>query len=140
MHDPVKVYVATGYENRATARAVMDVLEEYGWVVTYDWTASEGPPSREMADAEAAGVAEADALVVLLPGGRGTHVELGIAVAMRKLVLLFVADDAELARGGEVCPFYLRAHVTICRTGATPVVDVLRWILNNADKLEASHV
>ena len=38
--------------------------------------------------AEIAAVREADVLVVLLPGGYGTHVEIGAALALGKPVIL----------------------------------------------------
>jgi hypothetical protein len=35
----------------------------------------------------------ADFLIVLLPGGKGTHVELGIALAQHKRVYLYSANE-----------------------------------------------
>jgi nucleoside 2-deoxyribosyltransferase len=42
----------------------------------------------KIALAELAGVREADVLIVLLPGGYGTHVEIGAALGLGKPVIL----------------------------------------------------
>jgi nucleoside 2-deoxyribosyltransferase len=46
--------------------------------------------------AEIAAVREADALVVLLPGGYGTHVEIGAALALEKPVILHAPNRETL--------------------------------------------
>lgn len=83
------IYVATSLENAKLAAAVMGGLRAWGAKITYDWTThgsvAEQPVQRrrEVASNEANGVRDAGLVVVLLPGGRGTHVELGIAVGLR---------------------------------------------------------
>jgi len=81
-----KIYVATGLERAAEARSLMSKLGELGHTITYDWTAHgsvqrDGPGRiAEVANAEAAGVVASNVFIALLPGGRGTHTELGIAI------------------------------------------------------------
>jgi hypothetical protein len=83
---PVRFYIASKLENAAAVRALASRLVSFGWTWTYDWTAhgsvqDSGPERiREVAVAEAVGVTSADLVIVLLPGGRGTHAELGIAI------------------------------------------------------------
>jgi hypothetical protein len=119
----MRFYVATGLERAGVARALGEQLVEAGHEWTYDWTthgavAWAGPGRvREVALLEASGVARADVVVVLLPGARGTHVELGMAIALGKRVLVVVDDDETEAAflGDRVCAFYLHPAVEIVR-------------------------
>ena len=83
----MKVYIASTLSNADEAQAVSEALALDGWETTYPWFShgsvqAEGEERiREVAAAEIAGVLEADLVIVVLPGGRGTHVELGIALA-----------------------------------------------------------
>lgn len=88
--DPVavmKFYIATRLERAEEQKTLAAVLTELGHSLTYDWAAhgsvqSEGPDRiREVAESEGNGVIMADLVIVMLPGGRGTHTELGMAIA-----------------------------------------------------------
>ena len=93
-------YLASGLENASQVSAVAARLRAAGWQQTYDWTVHgsvAGTGARriaEVAAAESKGVMEADVVVVLLPGGRGTHVELGMAVGRGIPVVLYHPDPA----------------------------------------------
>lgn len=82
----MRYYIATALERAADHTLVRDAMAAAGHQITYDWTAhgsvqSEGLDRiREVAEAETRGVLDADLVIVLLPGGRGTHAELGIAI------------------------------------------------------------
>lgn len=80
-----KFYVASALENAAAVKSLVAELTARGWKCTYDWSTHgsvQDQPERwkEVAEAEAFGVFNADAVIVIQPGGRGTHVELGIAI------------------------------------------------------------
>ncbi len=63
-------------------------------------------------------------MIVLLPGGRGTHTELGIALGSGKRVILVAYFGEDLDEKGRTCAFYLHSHVTIVRDAAR-----LEWFL-----------
>lgn len=93
----MKYYIATKLENHASHNMLRDRLKLFGHELTYDWTVH-GPVYTEgrerLADVsmlETAGITDADVVIVLWPGGRGTHVELGIAIATGKRII-FVSD------------------------------------------------
>lgn len=108
-------YIATRLERLEEAKGVEARLEALGLLATYRWwthgsVKSEGVQRiREVAEAEAEGVAEADVVIVLLPGGRGTHTELGMAIALGKRIYL-VGDDG--GDDGKTCAFYHHPRVT----------------------------
>ena len=121
----MKIYVATGLENAPKARELMEMLRAAGHTITYDW-AEHGPVwregsarLREVGMAELAGVTQADAVIALLPGGRGTHTEIGAALASGKPVLLW-AEHGSAEHGtlqptnSTTCAFYY--HPLVYRT------------------------
>ncbi|MHB1681500.1 MAG: group-specific protein [Bacilli bacterium] len=93
----MKLYLASGLENRSHVQEWRDALTAVGHVITYDWTAHgrvQGPALTDIAWKEIhVGVQEADAVIVLLPGGMGTHTELGAALAWGKVVIVCAPDE-----------------------------------------------
>jgi len=110
-----KLYIATALERAAHHQQLAHALKAMGWELTYDWTAhgsvqTEGRARmQEVALAEAQGIADADAVIVLLPGGRGTHVEMGMALALDKR--LIVHADAGMFDSTQTCAFYHHPNV-----------------------------
>lgn len=82
---PNRFYLSTRKDRSAQAVVLAKALEAQGWERTFDWVGQNNVGPDEYADialAEIAAVREADVLVVLLPGGYGTHVEIGAALAL----------------------------------------------------------
>ncbi len=97
-----RFYVASGFSNIPNVRYVAQALEAKGYVNTYDWTQNAfgreaGPVTpatlRAIGQQEKDAVLSADVVVILLPGGKGTHVELGMAIAQGKRTILHSPDD-----------------------------------------------
>lgn len=113
----MKFYIASGFENAKIVKSVATVLKAYGMSHTFDWTKYENVKDADdstiykIAECGLQGVKEADILVVLLPGGRGTHVELGIANCTGKKVFLWAESEELFLLDGAVCPFYLNSNV-----------------------------
>jgi hypothetical protein len=105
-------------------RAVKGMLDAAGWTHTYDWTVHGSVQKcgteriAEVAKAETLGVMKADVVIVLLPGGRGTHVEIGLALAnlwacgsrpedQDILICLYSPNpDEDFGTTGKTCAFY----------------------------------
>ncbi len=122
----LKYYIATRLERHADHNTVRDHLAALGHEITYDWTVH-GPVwrsgverIREVAALELQGVVDADVVVVLLPGGRGTHAELGMALATGKRIVLHGAAE-NFGATPETCAFYHGAR-TIPVTGGLDTV------------------
>ncbi|MCQ2002201.1 nucleoside 2-deoxyribosyltransferase [Arthrobacter zhaoxinii] len=97
-----RFYVASSFRNIANVRYVAQALESKGYVNAYDWTRN--APARDagtvtlddlrsIGQRERDAVMGADVVVILLPGGKGTHVELGIAIAQRRRTILHATDE-----------------------------------------------
>lgn len=103
---PIRVYVASTLSNYVRVREIMDVLYNNGIVVTYDWTghaqilskflSSESAsvcdkvpkPDPSTAEGELNGVITSDVLLVVQPAGRGTYCEFGVALALKKPIVV----------------------------------------------------
>lgn len=127
----MRVYIATRLENYAMHNAVRDALIAQGHEITYDWTVH-GPVWRdgteriaEVQGLERDGVAHAHVVVVLLPGGRGTHVELGMALALGKSIVLWSPSADVFTAHPDSCAFY-HDPSTVRVTDANPVKGVSR--------------
>jgi nucleoside 2-deoxyribosyltransferase len=112
--DLMKVYIATGLERIETQKQVAGWLREAGHEITYDW-GTHGPACGsglerivEVAHAELNGVMHADVVLALLPGGRGTHFEIGAAVGVGIPVVLWreSSDDGLFEDDRRTCAFY----------------------------------
>lgn len=106
----MKIYVASGLENVENARSLCTRLKIADHTITYEWMKhgavwDKGERVvRDVATQEMSGVRHADVVVVLLPGGRGTHVELGAALALGKPVI--IVSDPPLTICKETCAFH----------------------------------
>lgn len=118
----MKFYIATKLENHAAHNELMNTLVNHGCTCTYDWT-THGPVFKEglerirhVAEKEYQGVMDADVVIVLWPGGRGTHVELGMAIAAGKQCHIVTDVDGHHEASAESCAFYHHPAVRLHRT------------------------
>ncbi|KYG26989.1 nucleoside 2-deoxyribosyltransferase [Alkalihalobacillus trypoxylicola] len=90
-------YIASSFQNKDTVRYVSEKLKKEGHIHTYDWTQNERALTieklKEIGQNEKDGVGQSDIVVVILPGGKGTHIELGIAIGQGKRVYLYSPTD-----------------------------------------------
>jgi nucleoside 2-deoxyribosyltransferase len=114
----LRFYIASRLENAQQVRAVAESLKDMGWEHTYDWTVhgsvkNEGEDRiKEVAEKEMQGVRDAEIVIVLLPGGRGTHAELGAANALRIPAIVWAETDDLFCQDDRTCAFYWNSNVT----------------------------
>lgn len=108
----MKYYIATSLKNAPRAQQLRDRLNAEGHVWTYDWT-KHGAAGHlgeaklaEIAIQEFYGVTVADVVIVLLPGGKGTHTELGMAMAMGKPIVIWDETRLKWVCDDTTCSFY----------------------------------
>ena len=110
----MKFYIATYLERAADHNLVRDILIRRGHKITYDWTThgsvKEQGEARisQVCQNELRGVRDADFVVGLLPGGRGTHGEIGAAGVLEKPMFLHATEGNEALFGftDKTCAFY----------------------------------
>jgi hypothetical protein len=142
-------YIATSLANWERHNQIRDALVAHGHIITHDWTAhspwvkerSTGVSGagavanvdliRQAGELDLKGVRDADILVVLLPGGAGTHAELGAGLVMGKRVLLVGTSDQIWGSGTDdyTCAFYHTSgveHVVTDDMSADFLLSVIR--------------
>ena len=124
---PKQFYLSTRKDRLDQAASLLDALKTHGWKQTFAWTDQDSHnPSgySDIAQAELAGVREADVLIVLLPGGFGTHVEIGAALALSKPVIIH-APDRKTLETPYACVFYYHPQVTLLVSDRVDITKVL---------------
>ena len=122
-----RFYLSTRKDRSSDAETIAKALISHGWVRTFDWGLHKTIDPHEygsIAEAEIQGVREADALIVLLPGGFGTHVEIGVALALGKHVVLHAPDEDALTTP-YACVFHYHPNVTRLISRRLDANDVL---------------
>lgn len=127
----MKYYLGTSRSRVKDHHAVRDALNLIGHEISYDWTAhgNEKPSTKErlqeIAILDLRGVELADFLIVLLPGGGGTHLEIGFAIASGKKIFLHSEDPGLFELGPQANAFYHHPDVArIC----CPLADLAGMI------------
>ncbi|WP_212973966.1 group-specific protein [Bacillus sp. J14TS2] len=112
-----KFYIASSFINIDTVRYVSNELKSKGYIQTYDWTknirASTFEDLKEIGCQERDAVMEADFIIVLLPAGKSSHIEFGIALGQRKRILLYSPND-EVNNFETTSTFYHLSEVEKC--------------------------
>ena len=108
----MKYYIASKLENAVAVKTLAHAFSELGWEQTYDWTTHGSVHGKgdevlqHVTLKELGGVKEADVVVIVLPGGRGTHAELGAALAYNKPVFVWGLQPEDFIQDGYTCSFY----------------------------------
>ncbi len=98
----MKFYIGSGFKNCELVNYYSKVLQENGWEHTYNWTKniSNNPTVEDLikySKLEQNAIIDADVIIILLPAGRGTHIELGMALALNKKIFLCSASEDEFS-------------------------------------------
>ncbi len=130
-----KIYIASGLKNYLRVLDLRDKLLKYDISLTYDWAdvfrvhmeeqIATGKIIEEdlekIAITEYQGVVDCEAFLMIMPGGRGAHVELGLAYAMKKHIIILYDDGIV----GELIAFHKLPGVERCKTEAGAIKRLL---------------
>ncbi|MBR3382723.1 MAG: hypothetical protein IKG85_06795 [Clostridia bacterium] len=127
----MRFYISTGGMNAGRAIELSEILKSRGHELTYDWMAH-GDVRREgeirmgeVAFNELRAVRDAELVIALLPGGAGTHTELGQAIATRgnKRIIIWSETGSEFSPDERTCVFYFHP---CCERVVCPFDELLR--------------
>lgn len=112
----MKFYIGSGMKNSDLVNYYAKLLKENGWKQTYDWVKNiNGDITRDAiikyAELEYQGIFDSDVVIILLPAGRGAHIELGMAIALNKKIFLCSSIKEEFAIANTVA-FYELPKIT----------------------------
>lgn len=136
----MKFYIATKLENHKQHNIVRDILvNEYKYQITYDWTVhgpvwSKGVSEiKRVQQLEINGVKDADVVIVLsncpdknIPTGRGTHVELGLAIAYEKDIYIVGNRKIISEAHTDTCAFWHNDLVNAFETYESAIYHIYR--------------
>jgi len=114
----ISFYIATTLSRARDHNHVRDALVTNGYRITYDWTlhgsvkTSTVQRLSEVAHSETEGVLSAEIVIILLPGGYGTHAELGMALGSKKKIILHSVDNEVFTACEKTCAFYHHQNVS----------------------------
>ncbi|MFS0785715.1 group-specific protein [Shouchella sp. 1P09AA] len=122
-------YIASSFTNIDSVRALSSSLQNEGYVQTYDWTKNERATSvqqlKAIGEREKQAVQDADAFILLLPGGKGSHVELGLAIASNTKIFIHSLS------GYEIDPstfYYLDTITSVQSTLNELALSIKEWV------------
>ncbi|MDW0114515.1 group-specific protein [Sporosarcina saromensis] len=123
-----KFYVASSFQNKEIVRHVSMRLVDKGFIHTYDWTkngrASTIEELMEIGLQEKNAVLEADFIIVLLPGGKGSHIELGIALGQGKTIYLYSRND-DINNFETTSTFYHLSNIEKCTGTIDELINIV---------------
>lgn len=110
----IKFYVAGSFRNKNSVNQIIETLEQKGLENTYNWTlnvkAEKEDDLRSIGQSEVEAVKNSDILIAILPGGKGTHIEIGIAIGNDKSVLL-LSENEEVFKVDNAATFYFLENI-----------------------------
>lgn len=127
----MKYYIASKLENSTKVKSLANAFTELGWEQTYDWTVHGSVHDKgeevlqQVTLQELGGVKKADAVIIVLPGGRGTHAELGAALAYNKPVFIWGQQPEDFIQDGYTCSFYFNPNVQRVEGSALKLVRMM---------------
>ena len=112
----MKFYIGSGMKSCELVNYYAKVLKEKGFIQTYDWVKNVNNDvdindMTSYATLEKKGIIDADFVIILLPAGRGAHIELGIALGLNKKIFLCALSSIEFNLENTVA-FYELPEVT----------------------------
>ncbi|KPL58861.1 nucleoside 2-deoxyribosyltransferase [Rossellomorea vietnamensis] len=122
----MKFYIASSFANKDLVRYVSHKLEQKGYTQTYDWTRNERAST--VKDLQRIGQNEKDAItdskvvIIILPGGKGSHVELGMALGHGKRIILY-SPNGEINDFASTTTFYHLPEVEKCSGSIDELVE-----------------
>ncbi|MCZ8532660.1 group-specific protein [Psychrobacillus psychrodurans] len=124
----MKFYIASSFKNIELVRYVSENLKNRGYIHTYDWTVNENVTTLEelkmIGEKEKTAVIEADFVVVLLPAGKGSHIELGIAIGNGKNIYLY-SPNKEIDNIETTSTFYHLPEIEKCFGTLDELVEII---------------
>ncbi len=127
----MKFYIGSGMKNSELVKDYATKLKEKGWTHTYNWAENISGDETiedliEYSKLEQNGVVDADVVIILLPGGRGTHIELGMALALHKKIFLCSATEEEFSIQNTVNFYQLPSIIRLVGTADENIEKIIK--------------
>lgn len=126
-------YIGSGMKNCKLVDYYAKVLNENGWNQTYNWVenVNDDVSIEDMtvyAKLESQGIIDSDVVIILLPAGRGAHIELGMALALNKKIFLCSATKEEFSIENTVAFYGLPNIIQLIGTADDNIMKILKYV------------
>ena len=140
----MKFYIGSGMKNCELVNYYSKILKEKGWEQTYDWVknVSDDVSIDDMigyAKLEKQAIVSSDVVIILLPAGRGAHIELGMALALGKKLFLCSTTKEEFSIENTVAFYELPNVVKLVGHNFEQVylgIDHLSYRIEDVESIE----
>lgn len=127
----MKFYIGSGMKNCELVNYYAKILEQNGWKHTYNWAKNINGDETiedlvEYSKLERQGIIDSDVVVILLPAGRGTHIELGMALALNKKIFLCSETKEEFDIKNTVNFYQLPCIVRLVGTADENLKEIIK--------------
>lgn len=127
----MKFYIGSGMKNCELVNYYSKKLEEKGWKHTYNWAKNINGDETikdliEYSKLEQQGIIDSDVVIILLPAGRETHIELGMALALNKKIFLCSETKEEFSIKNTVNFYQLPNIVRLVGTANENLKEIIK--------------
>lgn len=128
----MKFYIGSGMKNCELVNYYAKVLKRNGWNQTYNWVENinDDVSIEDMtsyAKSESQGIIDSDVVIILLPAGRGAHIELGMALALNKKIFLCSEINEEFSIENTVAFYELPNIIKLIGTADENINKILKY-------------
>ena len=128
----MKFYIGSGMKNCELVNYYAKILEENDWKHTYNWAKNINGDETikdliEYSKLEQQGIIDSDVVIILLPAGRGTHIELGMALALNKKIFLCSETKEEFSIENTVNFYQLPSIVRLVGTADENLKEIIKF-------------
>lgn len=129
----MKFYIGSGFKNCELVNYYSKILEENGCKNTYNWTKNIDKyitigDLKEISKLEQKGISDSDVVIILLPAGRGTHIELGMSIALNKKIFLCTSNKEEFSIENTVGFYQIPSIIKLIGTADENIKEIMKVI------------
>jgi nucleoside 2-deoxyribosyltransferase len=129
----VKFYIGSGMKNCELVNYYAKILKRKGWNLTYNWVENinDDVSIEDMtsyAISESQGIVDSDVVIILLPAGRGAHIELGMALALNKKIFLCSETKDEFSIENTVAFYGLPNIIQLIGSADDNIKTILKYV------------
>lgn len=126
-------YIGSGMKNCELVNYYAKILKENDWKQTYNWVENinDDVSIEDMtayAKLESQGIIDSDVVIILLPAGRGAHIELGMALALNKKIFLCSATKEEFSIENTVAFYGLPSIIQLVGNADENIKQIIKNI------------
>ena len=127
----MKFYIGSGMKHCELVNYYSKILKENGWQQTYDWVKNinDDVDIKDLikyAKMEKQGIVDSDVVIILLPAGRGAHIELGMALSLNKKIFLCSTTKEEFSIEHTVAFYELPDISKLVGTADENLIEILK--------------